>query len=202
MLFKMSDGRLLRAQGSFISDEEINNIIDFIGEHSNVQFDEKLTKRLEKIKEADPADSLDEEEGSDEAAPAQPPPEPMAATLANGNPAPAGMTQSKEDAIYRRALEVIRDTKRASISHFQRKMGIGYNHAARIVDLLEERGVVSATHGAGPREIIQDPEALLAQMDGAAQMDAPPADAAAETVAVSAEPPAGADDPFAFPEEA
>ena len=199
MLFKMSDGRLLRAQGSFISDEEINAIIDFIGEHSNVQFDEKLTKRLEKIKEADPADSLDEEEGSGDEAPAQPPPEPMAATLANGNPAPAGMTQSKEDAIYRRALEVIRDTKRASISHFQRKMGIGYNHAARIVDLLEERGVVSATHGAGPREIIQDPEALLAQMDGAAAAaDAP----AAETPADAAEPPAGPDDPFAFPEEA
>ena len=98
---------------------------------------------------------------------------------------------------------VIRDTKRASISHFQRKMGIGYNHAARIVDLLEERGVVSATHGAGPREIIQDPEVLLAQLDGAA---APPADAAPaeppQDVLADAQPPAGgADDPFAFPEE-
>ena len=207
MLFKMSDGRLLRAQGSFISDEEINRIVDFIGEHANVQFDEKLTKRLEKIKEADPADSLDDEdEGAAEGGDATPPPEPMAATLANGNPAPAGMTQSKEDAIYRRALEVIRDTKRASISHFQRKMGIGYNHAARIVDLLEERGVVSATHGAGPREIILDPEVLLAQMDGATQpaIDATGASGAPalpETAPDSAPVDPGADDPFGFPEE-
>ncbi len=148
------------------SDEEINRIVDFIGEHSNVQFDEKLTRRLEKIKEADPAAALEDEDEGEEA-PAPPAAEPMAAPTANGIPAPAGMTQSKEDAIYRRALEVIRDTKRASISHFQRRMGIGYNHAARIVDLLEERGVISATRGAGPREIIQDPEALLAQMDGA-----------------------------------
>ena len=205
MLFKMADGRLLRAQGSFISDEEINRIVDFIGEHSNVQFDEKLTKRLEKIKEADPAAALEDEDEGEEA-PAPPAAEPMAAPTANGIPAPAGMTQSKEDAIYRRALEVIRDTKRASISHFQRRMGIGYNHAARIVDLLEERGVISATRGAGPREIIQDPEALLAQMDGAEVPSADVQQAAEGTPApldggAGETAPDASDDPFAFPSE-
>ena len=205
MLFKMADGRLLRAQGSFISDEEINRIVDFIGEHSNVQFDEKLTRRLEKIKEADPAAALEDEDEGEEA-PAPPAAEPMAAPTANGIPAPAGMTQSKEDAIYRRALEVIRDTKRASISHFQRRMGIGYNHAARIVDLLEERGVISATRGAGPREIIQDPEALLAQMDGAEVPSADVQQAAEGTPApldggAGETAPDASDDPFAFPSE-
>ena len=157
MLFKLSDGRLLRAQGSYISDDEIERILAFIGEHSNTQFDEALTKRLEKIKEADPADGLegDDEEGSGESS------EPMAAASANGMPAPAGMTQSKEDQLYRRALEVLQATKRASTSHLQRRMGIGYNHAARLIDLLEERGVIGPAKGAGPREILLDPETLL-----------------------------------------
>ena len=157
MLFKLSDGRLLRAQGSYISDEEIERILTFIGEHSNPQFDEALTKRLEKIKEADPTEALEGEdgEGSEESD------EPLAAASANGMPAPAGMTQSKEDQLYRRALEVLQATKRASTSHLQRRMGIGYNHAARLIDLLEERGVIGPAKGAGPREILIDPETLL-----------------------------------------
>ena len=158
MLFKMSDGRLLRAQGAYISDDEINKIINFIGEHSNPDFDETLTRRMEKIKEADPADSLNEEEETPESTPS----EPMATAVVGGVPPPAGMTASKEEGLFRRALEVVRDTKRASISHLQRRMGIGYNHAARIMDLLEERGVIGpAVRGSGPREILIDPEALL-----------------------------------------
>ncbi len=194
MLFRMADGRLLRAQGSYISDEEINNIVNFIGEHSNVQFDEKLTKRLEKIKEADPNETLDDDEGDDENAL---PADPLAAPSASGLPAPAGMTQSKEDALFRRALELLRDTKRASTSHFQRRMGIGYNHAARIIDLLEERGVIGVSKGGSvPRDILIDPETLLAQMDGTA---AP----LPESVPDDGMPavPTAEDDPFGFPTE-
>ena len=200
MLFRMADGRLLRAQGAYISDEEINNIVAFIGEHATVQFDEKLTKRLEKIKEADPGDGLDgDDDEADAAEDAEAPAPP--APAANGIPAPAGMTQSKEDALYRQALEVVRTTKRASISHFQRRLGIGYNHAARIVDLLEERGVIGTSKGAGPREILLDVEALIAQMDGggAAPADGePPAEADAPPAAPA---PSGDGDPFAFPED-
>lgn len=196
MLFRMADGRLLRAQGSYISDEEINNIVDFIGEHATVQFDEKLTKRLEKIKEADPNEGLDgEDEAGEEgdAAPALPAPS------ANGIPAPAGMTQNKENDLYRKALEVVRTTKRASISHFQRRLGIGYNHAARIVDLLEERGVIGTSKGAGPREILLDVDALIAEMDGASAPAAETPPNAPEADALSAPPPD--DDPFGFPPE-
>ncbi len=176
MLFKMSDGRLLRAQGSYISDDEINRIIDFIGEHSNPDFDEALTKRMEKIKEADPSDALDGDEdgGDNEDAP---PPEPMATAVVGGVPPPAGMTASKEEGLFRRALEVLRDTKRASISHLQRRMGIGYNHAARIMDLLEERGIIGPARGAGPREILVDPETIL---NGGAETQEASADSSQE----------------------
>ena len=155
MLFKLSDGRLLRAQGSYIADDEIERILAFIGEHSNQQFDQKFKERLEKIKEADPTEGLDGEESEEEGSS-----EPLAGS-AGGIPAPAGMTQSKDDQLYRRALEVLQETKRASTSHLQRRMGIGYNHAARLMDLLEERGVIGPARGAGPREILLDPESLL-----------------------------------------
>lgn len=196
MLFRMADGRLLRAQGSYISDEEINNIVDFIGEHATVQFDEKLTKRLEKIKEADPNEGLD---GEDEAGEGEDDAPAMPAPSANGIPAPAGMTQSKEDALYRKALEVVRATKRASISHFQRRLGIGYNHAARIVDLLEERGVIGPSKGVGPREILLDVDALIAEMDGASAPAPETPPTVPETDAPSA--PSPDDDPFGFPPE-
>lgn len=160
MLFKMSDGRLLRAQGSFISDDEINRVIKFIGEHSNTEFDEKLTARLDKIKEADPADSLEDETSGEDEQPAAPA-DPLASTVVGGVPPPAGMTASKEDQMYMQALVVLRDTKRASTSHLQRRMGIGYNHAARLMDLLQERGVISEPKGTGAREILLDPEVLL-----------------------------------------
>ena len=119
----------------------------------------------------------------------------LPAPSANGIPAPAGMTQNKEDALYRKALEVVRATKRASISHFQRRLGIGYNHAARIVDLLEERGVIGTSKGAGPREILLDVDALIAEMDGASA-PAPETPPPPESDAPSPD-----DDPFGFPPE-
>ena len=60
-----------------------------------------------------------------------------------------------QDTLYLRALEVIRKTGRASITHLQRQLGIGYNDAAQTIDLLEARGVIgSATDASGQREIL------------------------------------------------
>ena len=59
-----------------------------------------------------------------------------------------------DEELYNHALEVVRTTKRASISHLQRKMGIGYNHAAHLIDLLENRGIIGPAIGAQPREIL------------------------------------------------
>lgn len=55
---------------------------------------------------------------------------------------------------YEKAKQVVISTNRASISHLQRQMRIGYNHAAKIIDLLESRGVIGPARGAGPREVL------------------------------------------------
>ena len=56
---------------------------------------------------------------------------------------------------YDKAIEIIRETRRASVSHFQRKIGWGYNHACVVIDRLEEDGVIGPDTG-GPREIFWD----------------------------------------------
>lgn len=163
MLMKTSDGNLLRAQGSYISNEDIDAILNFIGERFGPQFDENLTRRMERIKEADP-----DEENGDEESPAESPVSGGddgfgdAPAAIGGGGVGGGVTQSKDEQLYTAALDVLRRTGRASTSHLQRRMNIGYNHAARVIDMLEERGIIGPSKGAGPRDILVDLDKMLA----------------------------------------
>lgn len=64
------------------------------------------------------------------------------------------------DELFHDALDVLRSTKRASTSMLQRRLRIGYNRAARIMELMEERGIVGPENGSSPREILVDLESL------------------------------------------
>ncbi len=64
-----------------------------------------------------------------------------------------GVKDDVADDDFQRALECIRATRRASISHFQRWLGYGYKHAADLIDRLEHEGYVEPPHGSGPRKI-------------------------------------------------
>ncbi len=166
MLFKGKDARLIRAQGAWISDEEIANITDFIQQHSNVEFDEMFAKKLGRVKEA----SIEDPFASNEDDPDNQP-------QADG-PSSRDQVKASADAdLFKRALECIINTNRASVSHFQRKLGIGYNHAAKLCDRLEEAGVIGPQQGAGPRPIVMDQQQLLAIFNGGDQ-SATQADAA------------------------
>jgi S-DNA-T family DNA segregation ATPase FtsK/SpoIIIE len=166
MLFRGKDGLLVRAQGAWISDGEIANITNFIQEHSNVQFDETFAKKLGRVKEA----SIEDPFASNEDDPDNQP---------KDDDAPSAREQVKasEDAdLFKRALECIINTNRASVSHFQRRLGIGYNHAAKLCDRLEDAGVIGPQQGAGPRPIVMDQQQLLAIFNGGgtdASQDAP-----------------------------
>lgn len=61
---------------------------------------------------------------------------------------------SEDEALYRQAVEIVVSTKQASISMIQRRLRIGYNRAARLVELMEERGVVGPYDGSNPREVL------------------------------------------------
>ena len=169
MLFKSKDGLLIRAQGAWISDPEIAHVVQFIEQHSNQSFDPRFAKKLETIKEEEVdlfADPEADEKNKKAAVEEQ-------------------RAQVKADAEaddFKKAVECVINTGRASTSHFQRQMGWGYNHAAKILDMLTERGVVSPPQGMGPRQIVMSQEELLAIFNGT-DAGAPAEGAAAETPA-------------------
>jgi DNA segregation ATPase FtsK/SpoIIIE-like protein len=65
-----------------------------------------------------------------------------------------------DDTMYEEAREVVVKAGRASTSFLQRRLRVGYSRAARLMDLLEERGIIGPGDGAKPREILVRPEAL------------------------------------------
>lgn len=113
----------MRAQGAFVSDEEINGIVDYLKVNGPPQIIEEVRAQIE---------AAGEEEilGGD------------------GDP--------DEDPMIRKSIEIIRTTKRASTSNLQRKLSIGYNRAARIMDELEDRGIVGPDVPGQGREILLD----------------------------------------------
>jgi S-DNA-T family DNA segregation ATPase FtsK/SpoIIIE len=66
-------------------------------------------------------------------------------------------SQGEEDAKYDEAVQVVAMTRRCSTSWLQRKLGIGYNRAAKIVEIMEKRGLVGPANGARDREVLIEP---------------------------------------------
>ena len=153
MLFKSKDGLLVRAQGAWISDPEIANVVKFIEEHSDVQFDQRFTKKLGTIKEEEVDLFADPEEDA-------------ANAKAEAESAREQVKAEENASDFKKAIECIINTNRASTSHFQRKLGWGYNHSAKIMDMLEDAGVIGPQSGAGPRQIVMDQQQLLAIFNG------------------------------------
>lgn len=114
----------VRIQGSFITDDEIKRLIDFTVEQQKAQYDESLLN-LEAIDKSDKSVSSGEGESVDD-----------------------------DDPIYGEVVEFVINTQKASASLLQRKFKLGYNRAARIIDLLEERGVIGPANGSKPREVL------------------------------------------------
>ena len=114
----------VRIQGSFITDDEIKRLIDFTVEQQKAQYDESLLN-LEAIDKTD-----------------------------KSSPTAEGEPVDDDDPIYSEVVEFVINTQKASASLLQRKFKLGYNRAARIIDLLEERGVIGPANGSKPREVL------------------------------------------------
>ncbi|MEI8243304.1 MAG: DNA translocase FtsK 4TM domain-containing protein [bacterium] len=144
MLFlNPKSGRLIRAQGALVNDSEIIRITDFIRNQGGPAFDLALSNKLEKVQETSPEDED----------------EPGAASGASASGVDGD--DSADEELIQQSIQVIRDTRRASTSSLQRRLRIGYTRAARVMDILEERGIVGPTRGAEPREILIDLDAEM-----------------------------------------
>ena len=67
----------------------------------------------------------------------------------------------EDEELVEKCIEIIRQEKRASTSLLQRRLRLGYTRAARIVDILEQRGILGPGEGAKPREILVDLDAAV-----------------------------------------
>ena len=116
-----------RIQGTFVRDEEISRVLDFIKSSATVQYDEAMIEAMEKhaIQDGKKGSSgADSDEDSD------------------------------SDPMFKQAVEVVIDAGQASTSLLQRRCKLGYARAARIMDEMEQKGVIGPYEGAKPRAVL------------------------------------------------
>ncbi|PAW87858.1 MAG: cell division protein FtsK [Pedosphaera sp. Tous-C6FEB] len=118
--------KLIRAQGVLITDEEINECVDFIAKQGKPSYEMEIHNALQRTPNS-VAQPFDAEEG-----------------------------EGEDEELIEQCIEVIRSEQKASVSLLQRRLKIGYGRAARIMDVLEERGYVGPSKGAEPRDILID----------------------------------------------
>ena len=122
--------KLERAQGAFVSDEEVESIVQFCSTQSEQKFEESIQKEIESGGDA----GGDDEEVND-----------------------------ADEECLQRCIEVVMTEQKASTSLLQRRLRLGYTRAARMIDILEQRGIVGPADGAKPREVYAGAAAAAAE---------------------------------------
>lgn len=116
----------LRVQGCFISDEEVEALCDFVKNQGESQYDEKIAKEIEAKAVQDKKSSPFEDDGDAE----------------------------QLDVLFDKAVDIVLETGTASTSFLQRKLSVGYARGAKIIDQLEEKGIIGPANGSKGREIL------------------------------------------------
>ena len=124
LYYPAGESKPMRVQGSLIVDKEVERVVNVVKANSQVEYDEDILEHLEKEQTFEGDTKSREEEALD------------------------------ADEMLPQAIEVILDNNQASVSLLQRKLKLGYSRAARIVDQMEERGIVGPSEGSKPRQIL------------------------------------------------
>ena len=141
-------GKPKRVQGCFVSDPEVEAVASYVKTNFNTEYDQEVMQEIER-----------KAEQTGNSKPASSEPEPTSDEMYQDEMLPA-------------AVDVILETKQASVSMLQRRLKLGYARAARIVDEMEEKGIVGPFQGSKPREILITQEQWDAMRSGTtAQME-------------------------------
>ena len=116
-----------RVQGAFVSDDEVEKIVDFIKSNGTATYSEDILESIENSNKTD-KDVNDLDDGDD------------------------------TDPLLDEAIETVIETQTASTSFIQRRFKVGYARAGRIIDQMEERGIISGYQGSKPREVLMTKE--------------------------------------------
>ena len=125
----LGEGKPRRVQGCFITAEEIERVVDFVKEKGETAYSEDVMRQIEQVVQ-------DKDK--------------------KGGPAPEPADADDGDELLPAAVEVVLETGQASVSMLQRRLKLGYSRAARLVDQMEERGIVGPFEGSKPRQLLID----------------------------------------------
>ena len=124
MLFlPMGESQPTRIQGAFVSEEEIQKVVDYTVSQQKASYNPNFTD----------LDSVDQDIKQN--------------TISNDK-------EEYDDPLYNDIVQFVIESGKASASLLQRRFKLGYNRAARIIDLLEERGIIGPQNGSKPREVL------------------------------------------------
>ena len=147
----LGQGKPKRVQGCFITDGEVQDIVTFIKSSSEAEYSDTVMAEIDKKA----AESGKSGSGS------------------SGSSAAAETDSSDGDEMLPAAVDVIMETGQASVSMLQRRLKLGYARAARIMDEMEERGIVGPFEGSKPRQLLLSREQWQAMKDGTAVPNPP-----------------------------
>ena len=141
LFFPAGASKPTRVQGAFVSDEEVEQIVDFIKSNSTAVYSEDILDTIENGSKEEQRKNLESEQTADD----------------------------DKDPFLQEAIDTVVETGQASTSFIQRRFKVGYARAGRIIDQMEERGVISGYQGSKPREVLWTLEKLAEMKMGASQ---------------------------------
>ena len=130
LFFPAGASKPSRVQGAFVSDDEVEKIVDFIKQNGTATYSEDILESIENSQKSDKELAMEKDD------------------------------EDETDPFLMDAIETVVETGQASTSFIQRKFKVGYARAGRIIDQMEERGVISGYQGSKPREVLMTLERL------------------------------------------
>ena len=127
----LGEGKPTRVQGCFISPEEIEDVVAYVKESGEANYSQEVIAQIEQS-----VQEKDNKGGK------------------GAGSAPADNDGSDEDELLPAAVDVVLETGQASVSMLQRRLKLGYSRAARLVDQMEDRGIVGPFEGSKPRQLL------------------------------------------------
>lgn len=122
----------IRVQGCFITDEEVESLCDFVKNQGESEYDEDIQKEIEAKAVQDKKSPFEGEE-----------------------------EEENYDPLFEKAPEIVMETGTASTSFLQRKLSVGYARGAKIIDQLQEYGVIGPSEGSKPRQVLMNKQMWL-----------------------------------------
>lgn len=130
LYFPLGAGKPTRVQGCLISDQEVADVVEFVKKSGTAKYDDAVLHEIEQH-------AAEKEKGA----------------KGVGGSAPEGV-DNEYDELLPAAIEVVVEQGQASVSMLQRRLKLGYSRAARLVDQMEEKGIVGPFEGSKARQIL------------------------------------------------